>query len=158
MNPIALEKLPMSIELRISLSPFIKCTRLLRPCHVNLGVFTRTPFSLYPVWRNLTLQRMDGATVDAWLYFPGTKVGQNRSLFFLFGNFWRRWLKIVVTDYVYSWARQLTATVFSPFLFFSQWGFTKNLICRTTADQACFVLNLTTFSVGKPSHLKIFEL
>jgi hypothetical protein len=84
MNPIALEKLPMSIELRISLSPFIKCTRLLRPCHVNLGVFTRTPFSLYPVWRNLTLQRMDGATVDAWLYFPGIKVGQND----LYSSFW----------------------------------------------------------------------
>jgi hypothetical protein len=29
---------------------------------------------------------------------------------------------------------------------------------RTTAEQACFVLYLTTFSVGKPSHLKIFEL
>jgi hypothetical protein len=46
--------------------------------HVNVGVFTRTPFLPYPVcWCNSTLQRMDGATVDAWLYFPGIKVGQN---------------------------------------------------------------------------------
>ncbi|EFX83403.1 hypothetical protein DAPPUDRAFT_240238 [Daphnia pulex] len=28
----------------------------------------------YPVWCDLTLHRMDGATVDAWLYFPGTKL------------------------------------------------------------------------------------
>jgi hypothetical protein len=45
--------------------------------HVNVSVFTRTPFLPYPFWCNSNLQRMDGATVDAWLYFPGIMVGQN---------------------------------------------------------------------------------
>jgi hypothetical protein len=48
---------------------------------------------------------MDGATdVDAWLYFPGIKVGKNLSLFFLFGNILLGLIRnrYVVTDYVYS--------------------------------------------------------
>jgi hypothetical protein len=61
--------------------------------HVNVGVFTRTPFLPYPVWCHLSLQRMDGATdVDAWLYFPGLKVRiENWSLFFFFDNFCLFW-------------------------------------------------------------------
>jgi hypothetical protein len=46
--------------------------------HVNVGVFTRIPFFLFRLVRaDLTFQRMDGATVDAWLDYPGIKVGQN---------------------------------------------------------------------------------
>jgi hypothetical protein len=44
--------------------------------HVNVGVFTRIPFFLFRLVWDLTFQRMDGATVDAWLDYPG-KVGQN---------------------------------------------------------------------------------
>ena len=66
----------LSIELLISLLPF--SLNVLVYAHVNVGVFTRTPFLPYPVWCHLTLQRMDGATdVDAWLYFPGKQVGPN---------------------------------------------------------------------------------
>ncbi len=75
-HPIALEKLPMSIELRNYLFPL--SFNVLVYAHVNVGVFTRTPFIPYPVWCNRTLQQMDGATdVDAWLYFLVIKVGQN---------------------------------------------------------------------------------
>jgi hypothetical protein len=69
--------------------------------HVNVGVFTRTTFLPYPVWCHVTLQRMDGAIV--WLYFPGIKVGQNCSLFFLFdylGALIRN--RCVVTEHVYT--------------------------------------------------------
>jgi hypothetical protein len=45
--------------------------------HVHVGVFTRIPFFLFRLVRDLTFQRMDGATVDAWLDYPGIKVGQN---------------------------------------------------------------------------------
>jgi hypothetical protein len=105
---------------------------------------------------------MDGATdVDAWLYFPGIKVGKNSSLFFLFGNFW--WDTGVGYQSLRSHGvrlflsyRRLTANISLSVCFLL--GFTKNLICRRTADLACFVLYLTTFSVGrKPSHSKIFE-
>jgi hypothetical protein len=65
----------MSVELRISISPL--SLNVLVYAHVNVGVFTRTPFLPYAVWCNSTLQRMDRATVDAWLYFPGIKVGTN---------------------------------------------------------------------------------
>ncbi len=88
-HPIALVKLPVSIELRISPVPF--SLNALVYAHVNVGVFTRTPFTLSRLVYS-TLQRVDGATVDVWLYIPGIKVGQNWSLFFLFDNFWRRWL------------------------------------------------------------------
>jgi hypothetical protein len=55
--------------------------------HVCVGVFTRTPFLLSDWWIQL-LSGVDGATVDAWLYFPGLKVGQTFiSIFFLFKLF-----------------------------------------------------------------------
>jgi hypothetical protein len=50
----------LSIELWISLFPL--SLNVLVYAHVNVGVFTRTPFLPYPVWCHLTLQRMDGAT------------------------------------------------------------------------------------------------
>jgi hypothetical protein len=66
----------MSTELRISLFPL--SLNVLVYAHVNVGVFTRTPFLPYPVWCHLNLQLMDGATVE----MPGCisqaqKVGQN---------------------------------------------------------------------------------
>ncbi len=75
--------------------------------HLNVGVFTRTPFLPYPVcWCNLTLQRMDGATVDAWLYFPGINhKGRTKLISILpFGQFWVALIinRYVVTEYVYS--------------------------------------------------------
>ncbi|XP_046444228.1 uncharacterized protein LOC124194209 isoform X2 [Daphnia pulex] len=58
-HPIALkfgmQSNAFSIELRISLFPLSSNPRV-RPCECGF-----------------TLHRMDGATVDAWLYFPGTK-------------------------------------------------------------------------------------
>jgi hypothetical protein len=56
----------MSSELRIYLFP-LSFNVLFVYAHVNVGVFTRTPFLPHPVWCNLNLQWMDGATVDAWL-------------------------------------------------------------------------------------------
>jgi hypothetical protein len=72
-HPIALVKLPVSIELRIS-PGFFKCPRV-RPC--ECGCIHEDTLYPHPVWCNLTFQRMDGASVDVWLYFPGIKVGQN---------------------------------------------------------------------------------
>jgi hypothetical protein len=37
---------------------------------------------------------MDGATVDAWLHFPGAKVGQNNFYFLPFLTVW--WLASIV--------------------------------------------------------------
>jgi hypothetical protein len=45
MYPIALEELPMSAELRISSIPL--SLTVLVYAHVNVGVFTRTPFLPY---------------------------------------------------------------------------------------------------------------
>jgi hypothetical protein len=77
-----------------------------------MWVYSRGPPLPYPVWCHWTLQRMDGATdVDVWLCFPDTKVGQNWSLFFIFGIFLVAFIikSIGSTDYVYSWVRWLTA-------------------------------------------------
>jgi hypothetical protein len=60
----------MSVELRISSSSFFKC---LVYTHVSVGVFTRTPF--FPILPAGFDFSTDGALVDAWLYFPGLKVG-----------------------------------------------------------------------------------
>jgi hypothetical protein len=49
--------------------------------HVNVGVFTRTSFFL-SLLAYSTILRMDGATVDAWLYFPGLK-GRTKLISFL---------------------------------------------------------------------------
>ncbi len=51
--------------------------------HVTVGVFTRTPFILLSRLADSTFLRMDGAFVDAWLYFPRLKGRENLSLFFL---------------------------------------------------------------------------
>jgi hypothetical protein len=56
--------------------------------HVCVGAFTRTPF-FRSCLVDSTLQQKEHLW-DAWLYFPGTKVGPNRSLlfsFWLFGGF-----------------------------------------------------------------------
>jgi hypothetical protein len=50
----------------------------------------------YPVCCNLTLQRMDGATVGAWLYFPGTKVGQIH----LYSSFLTILVALIINRYV----------------------------------------------------------
>jgi hypothetical protein len=42
---------------------------------------------------------LDGAPVAAWLYFPGLKVGQISSLFFLLGYFDYKSLRITEYDY-----------------------------------------------------------
>ncbi len=83
--------------------------------HVNVGVFTRTPFLPYPVWCHLTLQRMYGATKDAWLYFPGLKVGQNWSLFFFF--FFKFLVALIINRshgvrLFLSWLRLFSLSVF----------------------------------------------
>jgi hypothetical protein len=64
-------------ELRISLFPL--SLNVLVYAHVNVGVFTRTPFLPYPVWWcNLN------SSADGWsncgclaVDFPGIKVGRN---------------------------------------------------------------------------------
>jgi hypothetical protein len=46
--------------------------------HVSVGVFTRTPFFLSCLDPGeFNFSSADGATVDAWPYFPGLKVGHN---------------------------------------------------------------------------------
>ncbi|XP_046648084.1 uncharacterized protein LOC124338050 [Daphnia pulicaria] len=56
------------IEIRIPLFPlFIECPPV-RPC--ECGCIHEDPLLPYPVCCHL---QMDGATVDAWLYFPGIK-------------------------------------------------------------------------------------
>jgi hypothetical protein len=50
--------------------------------HVCVGAFTRTPF-FRSCLVDSTLQQKEHLW-DVWLYFPGTKVGPNWSLFFLF--------------------------------------------------------------------------
>jgi hypothetical protein len=42
--------------------------------HVSVGVFTRTPF--FPIQSGGFNSSEVGATVDAWPYLPGFKVGQ----------------------------------------------------------------------------------
>jgi hypothetical protein len=73
----------VSIELRIS--SISLSLNVLVYAHVNVGVFTRTPFSCSAWW----IQLFDGALVDAWLYFPGLKVG-NIHLFSFFLKIWWR--------------------------------------------------------------------
>jgi hypothetical protein len=126
---------------------FFKCPRV-RPCDCGC-IHEDTLF---------TLQLMDGATVDAWLYFPGIKVGQNWSLFFLFWQFLGTLIinRYVVKEHAFSWARRLTATVFSfRFFFFLSNGSLK--ISFVEWLQIRPVLSLATLSVGKPSHWKPFE-
>jgi hypothetical protein len=73
----------MSIELCISLFPL--SLNVFVYAHVNVGVFTRTPFLSYPVWCNLA---------DAWsncrclAVFPSHK-GRRKLISILpFGQFW----------------------------------------------------------------------
>ncbi len=66
----------MSMELQISSFPL--SFNVLVYAHESVGVFTRTPFLPLSHPGAIELfQLMDGATVDAWLFFPGTKVGHN---------------------------------------------------------------------------------
>jgi hypothetical protein len=59
--------------------------------HVNVGVFTRTPFYLSLLMDSTFL----GEFLDAWLYFPSLKVG-NTYLYSSFWTIWWRLLSIVV--------------------------------------------------------------
>ncbi len=99
---------------------------------------------------------------DAWLYFPGIKVGHSlpySSFLAILGGVDYKSLRSHRLCFFLSYRRlTLDCNCFlSVFVFFSQWGFTKNLTCRTTAIR--LVLYLTTFSVGrKSSHSKIFEI
>ncbi len=68
-------EIPMSVVLWISYSsPFLKS-----PCIHD--VFTRMRVTLLPIPPVGFNQYTDGALVDAWLYFPGLKVG---TILFLF--------------------------------------------------------------------------
>ncbi len=89
--------------------------------------------------------------------FPGLKGRTNWSLFFFF--FYLLAL-IMSRDTVRSaihrppWARRLTRIVFSCQLCWLSQVFFK-IICRTTANQACFVAQ--TLSVGRQSNSKIYS-
>ncbi len=74
-HPVGLEKLPMSLELRISSSPFFKFP-LLHPC--VCGGYSRGPPFSYPGWCiQLSAEGWNTCgAVEAWLYFPSLKVGQ----------------------------------------------------------------------------------
>ncbi len=85
-----MEKLPMSIELRISSSPFLKSSSVLvYSTPVCVWVYSRVggPFC-YPAWCNIQLF-CDWNTLDVWPYFLGTKVG-NINLYSSFFIIW--WL------------------------------------------------------------------
>jgi hypothetical protein len=56
----------MLVEFFLYLVPFV-----LVYIHVNVVVFTRTPF--FP---SRLVDSVDGVPGDAWLYFPGLKVGK----------------------------------------------------------------------------------
>jgi hypothetical protein len=64
-----------------------------------------------------TFQWPDEAPVNAWPYFPGSKVGT----IYLYSSFWtilgelisNRYMVLTGTEYDYSLARPLTGTVFS---------------------------------------------
>ncbi len=89
--------------------------------HVNVGVFT-SPF-IPSRLVDSTFQRMDGAPVDAWPYFPGVKVGK---LFISIVPIWVfggvSFNRYIVVDW---------NSFHLPFLFI-QSGFIKFLIRRTT--------------------------
>jgi hypothetical protein len=55
-------------------SLFLLCLNVLVYTHVSVGVFTRTPF--FPIQSGGFNSSEVGATVDAWPYLPGFKVGQ----------------------------------------------------------------------------------
>jgi hypothetical protein len=54
--------------------------------HVSVGVFMRAPFFLSCLVDSTveTMRRMLHSAVDAWLYFPGLKVGKSYLFFLLF--------------------------------------------------------------------------
>jgi hypothetical protein len=85
--------------------------------------------------------------------FPGLKVGQiclSILTFWLFGDVDCE--SRYSTEYDYSWVIGGWLQLFSLYIFLlSQSGFTKNLICRTTADQACFCsfFSIATFALRK---------
>ncbi len=61
----------MSTELRISSLPL--SLNVLVYAHASVGVFTSTPF--FPPG-GFNFSSDGGALLDAWLYFPGIKVGK----------------------------------------------------------------------------------
>jgi hypothetical protein len=63
----------MSALLRISSSPFFRCPRV-HPC--ECGSIHEDLLFLIPPGAGFD-PSTDGALLDAWLYFPGLKVGQN---------------------------------------------------------------------------------
>jgi hypothetical protein len=74
-HPVLLKKLPVSTELKISSIPL--SLNVLVYAHASVGVFTRTPLLPYPTWwSQLFSGWMEHLWMDAWLYFPGFKVGQ----------------------------------------------------------------------------------
>ncbi len=95
---------------------------------------------------------MDGClAVD----FPGLKVGQIPlySSFVNISGIDCKSLDSTEYDYIPELGRWLELGFLLAFML-TQLGFIKQLICWTTVDKACFVLYLTTLSVGKQSNSK----
>ncbi len=121
-------------ELPISSSPFFKCPRV-HPCECGC-IHEDTLFPILPG------AGFDSSTdgwaliVDAWLYFLGVKVGIIFSIlsFLAIGLDYE---SLDSMEYDYSWARRLTGmfSLIAVFVFLSTFSL---LICRMTADQACF--------------------
>ncbi len=74
---------------RVSFLFFPFLLNVLVYAHVNVGVFTRTIFFL----SRLVDDSADGAPADAWLHFPGLKVGNN----YLYSSFFAH-LTVLIRD------------------------------------------------------------
>jgi hypothetical protein len=118
----------------LSSSPCFKCPRV-RPC--ECGCMHED--TLFTLSRLVELN----SSADGWSYwrrclaiFPRYK-GRTKLIAI---PFWQFWVALIihivtsVTEDVYSWARWLTATVFSLRFCFSLLEFTNNFIFWTTAD------------------------
>jgi hypothetical protein len=138
----------LSIEIRISSSPFFKYSADVLPCDCwTVGAYSRgPPFSYIPpgVWS--TFQRMNGWITCGWK--PGRIPQAQRSANILHPFFLLRLFLLVLiinhkarvrpiksTDYDYSWAIWRLSVNLSPCnFFFIQWF----CICRTNVDQSQF--------------------
>jgi hypothetical protein len=110
----------MSAELRISLFPL--SSNVLVYVHVNVGVFTRTPFLPYPVWWCNLNSSVDGWSNCGYLaVFPRHKGRRpNWSLFFLlvaliFNRYVVGYRVTIIPDELGGW---LQLFFLSPFFFF----------------------------------------
>jgi hypothetical protein len=90
-----------SIELRISHSPFLQ---ILVYVHVNVGVFTRTPFIPYPVWCGWNSSADGWSNCRCLAVFPRHKGRTKLTSILPFSQFLVGLIinRYLITEYVYS--------------------------------------------------------